>query len=220
MRARALLFPRNARGAKGKGAGSMVTNWQKSRRRGRVFRSVLRRRLVGTPPDALVSSPSPSPSPSVLVVDDEPAFASVLTRLLTRAGIRAESCTSSVRALERILSGERFDAVLCDGQMPGLRGVELFRCARLVWPELGARILFVSGGLREDDLQFVQEQGLPLLEKPLGGGERFQTAVRELIARACGSTGTGTGTPGDIGRRRTAREGSDDRGGSNHRDTR
>jgi CheY-like chemotaxis protein len=54
----------------------------------------------------------------ILVVDDEPAVARAHRRGLERGGLRVEVCTAPLVALGRINAGERFDAVICDGQMP------------------------------------------------------------------------------------------------------
>ena len=119
----------------------------------------------------------------MLLVDDEPAVAAAHARLLRRSGFRVEVCTESVRALERLTAGERFDVVICDGRMPELRGVELFQRARLAWPELEERILFLSGGMSDEDARFIREHALPFLAKPLRRVDDLADAIRELVAR-------------------------------------
>ena len=120
----------------------------------------------------------------VLLVDDEPTVAAAHARVLRRAGLRVEVCSSSVGALERISEGERFDVVICDCRMPNLSGVELYRRARIAWPELQDRIIFVSGVLPEEDARFIREQALPFFAKPLArGGDELEQAVRALVAR-------------------------------------
>jgi len=138
---------------------------------------------IGPPPEGPPPAPQEAPAaPSVLVVDDEAPLAAVLAQTLRRAGLRAEACSSPFRALERLSSGERFDVVLCDCQMPGLRGVELLERARVAWPDLAQRILFMSGGLGAADQQYLAEHGYRLLEKPASSRE-LEAAVRELLAR-------------------------------------
>jgi CheY-like chemotaxis protein len=105
--------------------------------------------------------------PSVLLMDDEPAVARAHARWLRRSGVRVAICSSPVHALERLSAGERFDVVICDGRMPVLRGVEFFERACLAWPELAERILFLSGGMHEEDARFLHAHGLPFLPKPL-----------------------------------------------------
>ena len=124
------------------------------------------------------------PGPHALLVDDEPTVAKAHARWLRRSGVRVAICTSPVRALERLTAGERFDVVICDGRMPELRGVEFFQRARLAWPELGERILFLSGGMPEEDARFIREHGLPFLPKPLPrNGAELGDVVHEFVAR-------------------------------------
>jgi CheY-like chemotaxis protein len=123
-------------------------------------------------------------SSSVMLVDDEPEVAGAHARMLRRSGRNVEVCLSPLRALERICAGERFDVVILDCRMPELSGVELYRRARLVWPEIKERVIFVSGGLPAEDACFIREQALPFFSKPLdSGGDELDLAVRSLVAR-------------------------------------
>jgi CheY-like chemotaxis protein len=129
----------------------------------------------------------------LLLVEDEPAVAAAHARLLRRHGFRLSACGSSLIALERITRGERFDVVVCDGQMPGLDCVAFFVRASGCWSELGKRIVFLSGGLRDEQRTFIQQRGLPIFEKPLDGikCERLVAVIRSLAH--LGSTDRGTG---------------------------
>jgi CheY-like chemotaxis protein len=123
-------------------------------------------------------------SPVMLLVDDDCAVGAALARRLRRPDLRIEICSSSPRALERITSGERFDVVLCDGRMPKLSGVEFYRRALIAWPGIRERILFVSGGLPEEDARFIREHALPFFAKPLAlNGSELDKAVRAIVAR-------------------------------------
>jgi len=147
----------------------------------------------------LVNHPSTVDGPSVLLVDDEPAIAKACARWLRRSGVRVSICSSPVRALERLTEGERFDMVICDGRMPHLRGVEFFARARLVWPELAERILFISGFLPEEDARFLQAHGLPFLPKPLPRkGAELAEWVSDVVARV-GRAPAGTARRGSSG---------------------
>jgi len=138
----------------------------------------------GSPGGASGAALRDTQSSWVLLVDDDPAVAAAHARRLRRPGRHVEICPSSIWALERISAGERFDVVICDGRMPDLSGVELYRRARIAWPELQERIIFISGGLPEEDARFIREQALPFFTKPLAhGGDEFEQAVRALVAR-------------------------------------
>ena len=121
--------------------------------------------------------------PFVLIVDDEPEVAMAFARRLRLFGLRVETCCSSIRALERFSAGERFDVVICDGKMPGLRGVELFQQARVGWPDLEQRIIFLSASLPEGEVNFIRRHTLLVLWKPLRNIDELVFAVRERAAR-------------------------------------
>jgi signal transduction histidine kinase/CheY-like chemotaxis protein len=138
----------------------------------------------GSPGDPSGAGLREARSASVMLVDDEPGVAAAHARMLRRRGRDVEVCFSSILALERICAGERFDVVILDCRMPDLGGVELFRRARLVWPEIEGRVIFVSGGLSPEDVSFIREHALPFFTKPLDrGGDELEQAVRELFAR-------------------------------------
>ena len=101
-----------------------------------------------TAPAAAVSSPSVATGAGqrILVVDDEAALASVLTRLLTRLGYRVRSFNDPMEALRAIAADpDGVDALVTDLTMPGLGGRELAERVRLIRPDLP--ILFTSGYL-------------------------------------------------------------------------
>jgi DNA-binding response OmpR family regulator len=133
----------------------------------------------------------------VFIVDDEPQVAAAHARALRRPGLRVEVCVSPLSALDRLSAGERFDAVVCDGRMPEVDGVELLRRARVAWPGLDERIVFVSGGLDEEDALFIREQALPLLTKPLARSrDDLKGVVRALLARSPAARGEAPTTSG------------------------
>jgi PAS domain S-box-containing protein len=93
-------------------------------------------------PSAGVERPEPAPVPGVappgagerlLVVDDEPVIARVVSEQLRRLGYEVTSVTDPEEALELVAEDpEDFDLLLTDLQMPRMDGVELAaRVARL-----------------------------------------------------------------------------------------
>lgn len=62
----------------------------------------------------------------ILVVDDEEAILSLLSRLLTLAGYQVSTAPNGCQALD-ILARKTFDLMLLDQQMPGMSGQEVLK---------------------------------------------------------------------------------------------
>jgi DNA-binding response OmpR family regulator len=109
----------------------------------------------------------------VLVVEDEPAIADVITLYLTRAGYRVRVESDGVAALE-VVRAQRPDVIVLDVGLPGLDGIEV--CRRLRSGQDWTPILFVTA--RDDEVDRVV--GLEL------GADDYVTkpfSPRELVAR-------------------------------------
>jgi len=80
----------------------------------------------------------------ILVVDDESAIISFLTRFLTSRGHAVVGASDGKHAL-RIAAQSTFDVVLCDLHMPEMDGVEVIRRMRLLPTCSGTRYVLSSG---------------------------------------------------------------------------
>jgi DNA-binding response OmpR family regulator len=86
----------------------------------------------------------------VLVVEDEPAIADVITLYLTRAGYRVRVSSDGVAALE-VIRAQRPDAIVLDVGLPGMDGIEL--CRRLRSGQDWTPVVFVTA--RDDEIDRV-----------------------------------------------------------------
>jgi CheY-like chemotaxis protein len=103
----------------------------------------------------------------VLLVDDEPAILRAYRRVL-ETHFSVAVAASAGEALSMIGTGEIFDTVVCDINMPELSGVEFYRHLELHDPDLARRVVFCSGGvLGESTRQFIEATRNPVLHKPL-----------------------------------------------------
>ncbi len=103
----------------------------------------------------------------VLVVDDEPLLVRIVGRLLSEVH-RVDLATSAHDALDRLLSGERYDIVFCDVMMPEMNGVEFYEEVAQRSPAQARRIVFVTGGVTDSALRTrLASKGVPVLEKPV-----------------------------------------------------
>jgi CheY-like chemotaxis protein len=136
--------------------------------KGSVFRVVLPPARGSLPAPQRISAPAPIKSRRgrVLVIDDEPMIATAIGRTLA---FEHEVVVSSdaANALQRILSGERFDVLLCDLMMPQMTGMDLHAALLTQAPEQAERMVFLSGGAFTAAARaFLDEVPNQRLEKP------------------------------------------------------
>jgi CheY-like chemotaxis protein len=114
----------------------------------------------------------------VLVVDDEPEVAELLSDILQSAGFTVNIVTSGQAALDWLERNE-CDFILCDVRMPGMDGPTLWRTLKETKPELARSMAFITGDtLSASIAPFLEETGRPWLEKPFSPEQ-----VLELMAR-------------------------------------
>ena len=135
---------------------------------GSMFRVVLPPAKSNVRPLERPSLPTPIKTRRgrVLVVDDEPMIATAIGRTLAfdhEVVVSADAAD----ALEKILSGERFDVVLCDLMMPQMTGMDLHAALSENAPDQAERMVFLSGGAFTAAARaFLDEVPNERLEKP------------------------------------------------------
>jgi CheY-like chemotaxis protein len=121
------------------------------------------------PPDRNGASESgvvPRPG-RVLLVDDDVRMARVFRDALSEDH-EVVLAADAIDALVRLASGERYDVVLCDVQMPQMDGIEFHRRLRVLLPDEADRVVFASGDVGAPRVVAYFE-ALPnvILEKPI-----------------------------------------------------
>lgn len=118
---------------------------------------------------------------AILLVDDDEAFRTMMTRTLTRAGHDVVEAGDGRTAL-RMLDSHPVDLMITDIIMPDKEGIETIVAVRKSHPEL--KIIAMSGGgrVRADDyLEMAQGLGaFRVLRKPFESEELFK-AIREAL---------------------------------------
>lgn len=100
----------------------------------------------------------------LLLVDDEPGVLLTLAANLELEGFEVVTAENAERALA-LLAGSTFDLILSDIRMPGLSGIELFRRARALRPDVPMILMtafFIESQIREA----VTEGVFAVLPKP------------------------------------------------------
>ncbi|MGV3553156.1 PAS domain S-box protein [Rhizobium sp.] len=120
----------------------------------------------------------------ILVVDDEPELAELISDIVSGMGYRTATAPSGHAAQRLLASGEpRFSAILCDIRMPDGDGPGLYDWLAANRPELTRRIAFVTGDtLGPSAGRFLARSGCPVIEKPftpedIGGVLKALTAT-------------------------------------------
>jgi signal transduction histidine kinase len=142
---------------------------------------------MGTPPgpaderDDLDAS-RPVPGKIILVVDDEPAVASLLAEALSRDGYKVDLAANGAVAL-RMLGAREYDLIVSDSGMPVLSGPELYREVERREPRLTRRFVFVTGDILNSRTRaFLARTGAPQLEKPFTVESVKRVVRRALLA--------------------------------------
>ncbi len=115
----------------------------------------------------------------ILVVDDDPKTCDLLTTKLNLSGYATQSCTSGEAAL-KLISTERFDAIISALNIPGVSGLEVLEATRRLAPHT-AFVMAVGVGDIRLAVQAMKQGADDYLMKP------FQLdAALASVARALG----------------------------------
>jgi two-component system response regulator ResD len=120
----------------------------------------------------------------VLVVDDEPTIAEVVSRYLVRAGFEAQIASDGRSALELALAADtRPDLVVLDLMLPGIDGLEVMRRLRAEPGPSPAIILLTARGDESDRVVGLRLGADDYVVKPFSPAElvaRVDAVLRRL----------------------------------------
>jgi PAS domain S-box-containing protein len=117
----------------------------------------------------------------VLLVDDDPPVARAIARMLESLGYEVTTCGDGASALERFRADPgRFDAVVTDQTLPGLRGDQLTPALLAVRPDLPI-VMCTGFSERLDEERALALGAGALLMKPLDRAQ-LGDALRSVLA--------------------------------------
>jgi two-component system cell cycle sensor histidine kinase/response regulator CckA len=103
---------------------------------------------------------------NILIVEDEPAIRTVLTRNLSARGYQVQAVPGGKDALGK-LAKNVYDLLLVDLKMPGMSGRELYEAMKKKHPNSAKRVVFITGDVMTGDTtKFLTSTGRPYLVKP------------------------------------------------------
>jgi CheY-like chemotaxis protein len=127
-----------------------------------------------------VASPVAVRRASVLVVDDDLMIGAIIQRVLTQ-DYDITLVVNGRQALDLVLAGGRFDAILCDLMMPEMTGMDFFGEVARTKPTLCERIGFITGGAFTIEARtFLDRVPNRCLDKPFAP-DSLRALVRELL---------------------------------------
>ena len=105
---------------------------------------------------------------NVLVADDDPLFLDFIKIILNNLGIRdVVSVGDGTDAVRKIIETEQnFDLVICDYQMPGFSGMDVFRLIRKAG--IPAKFVMITARDRNEDAETISGGGCEnFIAKPI-----------------------------------------------------
>ena len=111
-------------------------------------------------------------------MDDDPVQLQMLTRLLEMQGHGVSAADGGQGALEKLKAG-KFDIVICDETMEGMRGRDLAREVRKLNPEIGFVLVSGWGDFATEDDPDIGRFVDVVLSKPFRRNELAQ-AIRRV----------------------------------------
>ena len=120
-------------------------------------------------------------SKNILLVDDDDLTLQLLEKVLEAENVHIEMALNGKEALEK-LGATKFNLVICDIQMPEIRGEELFQHIQenaLLAPH---QIIFLTGDKSTDVKKFLENSGCSYVYKPfamLQFAQQVEAALKE-----------------------------------------
>ncbi|WP_240138305.1 response regulator transcription factor [Streptomyces sp. MUM 178J] len=127
---------------------------------------------------------------SILVVDDDPTVAEVVTGYLERAGFRVDRAADGLEAL-RMAAGRRHDLVVLDLMLPGMDGLEVCRRLRAGDAPPIPVIMLTARGDEDDRILGLELGADDYVTKPFSPRELVLRV--ESVLRRHGGPGTADG---------------------------
>ena len=117
----------------------------------------------------------------VLIIDDDPMVGGLLRRILDKQH-DVTYLADGKQALDLLLTGQRYEVVLCDLMMPGTNGMDIYAALSHALPQQLSRVVFVTGGaVTAETRQFLEDIPNQLVEKPFSASE-IRTLVGDLMS--------------------------------------
>lgn len=121
--------------------------------------------------------------PRLLLLEDEPIIARVVTRFLAADGFEVEIAVNGQIAKEKIDSDSKYDICIFDIKTPVISGIQLYEYLEKEHPELTDSVIFATGdSLNEATKSFLERVKCPWISKPYTPVQ-IKNTVRQLLSQ-------------------------------------
>ena len=120
---------------------------------------------------------------SIIIIEDETALLQPLRRMLAE---RHDVLTfsDSRDGMRSLIEREAPDVIICDINMPGVNGLDLYREVVKRKPFLAGRFIFLTGGDSDELATLMAEAPQRILEKPVHRKDLL-AAIDAIASRDC-----------------------------------
>ncbi|MCJ7515644.1 MAG: ATP-binding protein [Dehalococcoidia bacterium] len=133
------------------------------------------------PSEPVVEEPEKVAKARILVVDYEQIIRDFVKRVLAGEGYEVETANNAAAALKKIES-KRYSLILVAIKMPGMDGVELYKCIQKIARSLARRVVFITGDVMGADTEkFLSETKVAHIDKPFDAEQLSREVKRALI---------------------------------------
>jgi len=126
----------------------------------------------------ITAEPAQCETRLILLVFDDDSVAKLLQTILETEG-KIDIARNGIQGLEK-LKEKKYDLVVSSVEMPVLDGLQFFKQAKMVFPELAQRFLFFTGDATPERISFFEDEKLKYLLKPSTISEIRSTALSIL----------------------------------------
>lgn len=117
----------------------------------------------------------------ILVVDDEPINREIAIAILEDVGLKADVAENGLEAVSKVASGNSYQAILMDMQMPEMNGLDATREIRKLPGAEAIAIIAMTANAFQEDKEHCLEAGMNgFISKPMLPEELYQALIDVL----------------------------------------
>ena len=118
----------------------------------------------------------------VLIVDDEKEMVAMLKMRIESNGYDVSAAYDGDEGLKAIEAAPP-DLLILDINMPKMNGIAFYNQLKGIYPDIGKKFIFISGGTDAETMQTIEQENLVFMAKPFHVSDILQK-VYEILDRA------------------------------------